>query len=399
MKLLKLILPLGSVAVVLFARDAKAPSAPAHQKLLLSSGVYTEGASFGDVNGDGKTDLLAGPLWWEGPDFKNSHRYRPGEAVPAKGYKHNSFLSWVADINKDGRADIFQVAHDGKFHLDLYLQPKEKSENWLKYRVAEKVGNESPELADLDGDGTLEFIAMKDGRFGIFHPEPKAPEKPWTFQPISESRTKSPYYHGLGLGDLNGDGKIDLLEKDGWYESPTNLKQPGNWTFHSYPFSKKGGAQMLVFDIDGDGDNDVVSSTSAHSWGLAWFENEKADGKITFKQHILVPEDKSAGVGGVTFSQAHSLVAGDFNGDGLTDFATGKRYFAHNGRDPGAMQPAVLYVYQLVRDKKGARFIPRQIDNDSGAGTQLSAADVNDDGKTDIGVGNKKGVFVFKSSL
>ena len=100
----------------------------------------------------------------------------------------------------------------------------------------------------------------------------------------------------------------------------------------------------------------------------------------------------------MTFSQAHSLVAGDFNNDGLTDFATGKRYFAHNGRDPGAKEPAVLYWFELIRDKNGARFIPHLLDRDSGAGTQLSAADINGDGLSDLGIGNKKGVFIFKSS-
>ena len=155
---------------------------------------------------------------------------------------------------------------------------------------------------------------------------------------------------------------------------------------------------MLVFDIDGDGDQDVVSSTAAHSWGLAWFENEKREGRVHFKKHVLIPEDKSPGVGGITFTQAHSLVSGDFNGDGLTDFATGKRYWAHNGNDPDSGGAAVLYWFELIRDEKGASFEPHLIDSDSGAGTQLAAADVNGDGRSDLGVGNKKGVFIFKST-
>jgi hypothetical protein len=394
MKLIHLTVPLGLIALVIAARESDKSS---HSRQILDPGVYTEGASFGDVNGDGKIDLLAGPLWWEGPSFEKKHRYRAGEAVPAKGYAHNSFQSWVIDINGDGRSDIFQIAHDGVFHLDLYLQPKEASETWPKHRVAAKIGNESPEMTDLTGDGKMELVAMRAGRFGFFTPDFKNVTKPWTFHPISPERTKSPYYHGLGFGDLNGDGKTDVLEKEGWYESPADPLKAGDWNFHRFQFSKKGGAQMLVFDIDGDGDNDVVSSTAAHAWGLAWFENEKSEGRIHFKKHVLIPEDKSPGLGGVTFTQAHALIEGDFNGDGLPDFATGKRYFAHNGSDPDSEKPAVLYWYELVRDDKGARFVPHLLDSDSGAGTQLAAADVNGDGLTDLGIGNKKGVFLFKS--
>ena len=282
MKLLQISCPLALIAVLVAAHDPK--EKPSHLRHVLDRGVFTEGASFGDVNGDGKADLLAGPLWWEGPDFTKKHRYRKGGAVPIKGYAHSSFQSWVMDVNGDGRADIFQVAHDGVFHLDLYLQPKEKSEEWPKHRVAARIGNESPEMADLTGDGLPELVAMQGGRFGFFTPDRKSPEKPWKFHPISPSRSKSPYYHGLGFGDVNGDGKVDVVEKEGWYEAPQDPFKPGDWKFHAYQFSKPGGAQMLVYDIDGDGDQDIVSSTAAHAFGLAWFENVKEGDKVDFKK-------------------------------------------------------------------------------------------------------------------
>ncbi|MEJ6579160.1 MAG: VCBS repeat-containing protein [Akkermansiaceae bacterium] len=395
MKIPLILFPLGTIALLIAASDTPEPGS--HSKMTLSTGVYTEGASFGDVNGDGKIDLLAGPLWHEGPTFEKSHRYRKGEAVPAEGYAHNSFQSWVFDVNGDGRADIFQVAHDGVFHLDLYLQPATASEEWPSHRVAARIGNESPEMTDLTGDGKLELVAMQEGRFGFFRPQADAAEKPWTFHPISASRTKSPYYHGLGFGDLNGDKHVDLLEKEGWYEAPADPLAPGDWKFHPYHFSEPGGAQMLVFDVDGDGDNDVITSLAAHAWGLAWFENQPTDGKVDFKKHILLPEEDKPGIGGVKFTQAHALALGDFNGDGLTDFATGKRYFAHNGNDPGSAGPAVLYIFEQQRNEGKVEFIPRLVDSDSGVGTQLAVADLNGDGVTDIGIGNKKGVFIFQS--
>jgi hypothetical protein len=154
---------------------------------------------------------------------------------------------------------------------------------------------------------------------------------------------------------------------------------------------------MLVYDIDGDGDNDVVTSLAAHAWGLAWFENVAVEGKVTFAKHELMPLENKPGVGGIKFTQTHALELGDFNGDGLTDFVTGKRYWAHNGRDPDAKSPAVIYWFELKRGEGGAEFVPHLLDDDSGVGTQVAVADVNGDGLSDIGIGNKKGVFVFRT--
>ncbi|MDA0765907.1 MAG: VCBS repeat-containing protein [Verrucomicrobia bacterium] len=393
MNSLTLLLPIGLLGLLTAAKVAESGS---HERLALKDKVFTEGASFGDVNGDGKLDLVAGPLWFEGPEFTKEHRYRTGEGTGPNGYAHSSFLSWAFDANGDGRCDIFNIAHNGVFHLDLYLQPAEASEEWPVHRVGEALGNESQEMADITGDGKLEFVAMKDGKFGFLTADWSAVEKPWTFHAISPVRTKSPYAHGLGVGDVNGDGRADVLEKAGWYEAPED-RVGGEWKFYQVEFSKPGGAQMLVYDIDGDGDNDMVTSLAAHSWGLAWYENVAVDGEVTWKRHELMPTDDKPGVGGIKFTQAHGLQVGDFNGDGLTDFVTGKRYWAHNGNDPDAKGPAVLYWFELKRGEGGAEFVPHLVDDDSGVGTQVAVGDVNGDGKSDIGIGNKKGVFVFRS--
>ena len=96
------------------------------------------------------------------------------------------------------------------------------------------------------------------------------------------------------------------------------------------------------------------------------------------------------------FSQAHSAQLVDMDGDGIKDLITGKRWWAHNGNDPGGNDPAVLYWFKIVPGGKSgeAKFIPYQIDNDSGVGTQFLVKDITGDNKPDIIVSNKKGTFL-----
>jgi hypothetical protein len=393
MKAITILIPLGVVVALTAANVADRPS---HQRKVLSQEFVTEGASLGDVDGDGVADLVAGPHWYAGPEFEKKNRYRPGEPVDPKGYAHDSFLSWVMDVNGDGKNDVLQIAHQPAFHLDIYVQPEEASEDWPKHRVVTSFGGESPEMVDLTGDKKPELVGLAGGVWGFYTADWSEPTKPWTFHAVSEDTKSGHYTHGLGIGDLNGDKRPDILWKDGWFEGPEN-PTAGLWTFHKFQFSPQGGAQMLVYDIDGDDDNDIVTSLWAHGWGLAWFENELVDGEVSLKKHILMPEDAKPGVGGAVFSQTHALATGDFNGDGLTDFVTGKRWWAHGGSDPGADQPAVLYWFELKRGEKGAEFIPHLVDSDSGVGCQIAVQDLDADGCTDIAIGNKKGVFVFRT--
>lgn len=370
---------------------------PGHQRLVLSKGVYAEGVCFGDVDGDGTKDFVAGPFYYRGPGLQERVRFRPGEAVPARGYDHDCFQSWVVDVDRNGHPDILQVSLDQGFSVHLYLQPATPSEDWPHHVIATGVGSESPEMADVTGDGLPELVALSKGRLGFFRINREEPGSPWPFHPVSKKRSPFPFYHGLGIGDLNGDGRVDLVEKEGWYEAPANRLEDA-WTFHPHQFSPQGGAQMLVYDVDGDGDNDIVTSLWAHGWGLAWFESEHDGEAITFRKHELMPGEDKPGVGGISFSQHHALEKGDFNGDGLMDFATGKRYWAHDGRDPGADGPAVLYWFELKRDEGGVTFIPHLLDDDSGVGTQVAVADLNGDGRADLGIGNKKGVYAYLSA-
>ena len=98
---------------------------------------------------------------------------------------------------------------------------------------------------------------------------------------------KDQFYHGTGVGDINGDGRNDLILYDGWWEQPANGSDQTEWTAHPFRFAKRGGAQVYAYDVDGDGDNDVITALDAHGWGLAWFEQVRRDGQITFIQHTI----------------------------------------------------------------------------------------------------------------
>jgi hypothetical protein len=157
---------------------------------------------------------------------------------------------------------------------------------------------------------------------------------------------------------------------------------------------------MGVYDVNGDGLNDVVTSLQAHGFGLAWFEQKRTDGKISFVKHSIMGDFSGPSAGDVTFTEPHGMTFADIDGDGIPDMIVGKRYWSHEESytDPDPYGPAVLYWYRTVRDKSapgGARFVPELIHNRSGVGSHLAAVDLNGDGAVDIITSTDKGTFIF----
>jgi putative membrane-bound dehydrogenase-like protein len=385
---------LGALAFVLPAVAAEERTLHSFQRVQLSDQFFCEGANFGDFNHDGVMDIVSGPYWYAGPKFSERHEYYTPVPFDIANYSEN-FFAFTYDINGDDWQDILIVGFPGA-ETWWFENPQGKSGRWPRHVALAVTDNESPTFTDITGDGRPELVCSTAGQFGFAEIPANRPDRPWAFRPITPNRGYQRFTHGMGVGDVNGDGRPDLLEKDGWWEQPAAEADAGFWTFHPLQFGQQGGAQMLVYDVDGDGDNDVVTSKAAHAYGLAWFENDgRFGGDLRFREHLIMGERPEQNEFGIVFSQLHALALADMDRDGVQDVVTGKRFWAHKELDPGSLEPAVLYWFRTARDGGKVQFVPYKIDSNSGVGTQVVSDDLNGDELPDIVVGNKKGTFVF----
>ena len=405
---LPLLLAAGAAAAIL---STKPPALTEKwEKHQLSRYFWAEGACVADVNGDGETDVLSGPYWFQGPDFKTTHTIYPAvpnfkagdDTIPgfegALGTKNtysDNFTSYSHDFNADGNPDYLVIGFPGK-ETFWYENPGEPGSEWKRHTALAVTDNESPMFADINGDKQPDLLCMSEGTLGYASFDPANPTEVWKWNAVSgvDKEARQRFTHGIGHGDLNGDGLTDILESKGWWEQPADWDGKSHWKHHGYDFAlgTKGGAQMYGYDVNKDGRTDVITAIDAHGFGLAWFE-QKEDG--SFEKHLITGTPDEAGSTGIVFTQPHAIDLADLNGDGTMDIVTGKRFWAHGSDgDIEPNQPAVLYAFHLTHEDGEATYTAAIIDNDSGIGCQVMAADINKDGKPDIIVGNKKGCFV-----
>jgi len=381
------------------ARAADVGSPISWKKTTIEGKFRSEGVAVADVNRDGKLDVLVGDSWYEAPGWTRHDIRKPGDYGDGLHSYSECMTCWTDDVNGDGWADQIVVGFPGN-PASWYENPRGKPGYWPRHEIWHSACNETPLYTDLFGDGRRVLVMGwqprgkdNEGQMAWFAPGSETTQ-PWEMHAVSEpSGPGKPvpgtfrFSHGLGVGDLNGDGRKDVICTGGWWEQPESGRAASTpWTFHPASLGDAV-ADMLAYDVNGDGKPDVIAS-SAHKYGIWWFEQgAPKDGSPVFTSHDLFPD---------LVSETHSLIAADINGDGLVDLVTGKRFWSHGKNEPGSDRPAKLYWLEAGKDAAGkTSFTPREIDDQSGIGTQFVVADYNGDGLLDIVTSNKKGVFLF----
>lgn len=344
-----------------------------------------ESAGVFDVDGDGIPDIVSGGFWYKGPDFRS--KFAIGE--PARhGEYYDDFSTIELDANGDGLADFVTGGWWGG-SLRWRENPGEPGKPWPEHIIGETGSIETTRGWDIDGDGVIEIL-------------PNTPPNPEVayYKLVSGADGKGTgefrkvvvhcfkeggQGHGLGCGDIAGNGRMDIVLSKGWLEAPMDPETEA-WIWHEEfsdaPWGGMASVPMLVADVDGDGQNEIITG-SAHGYGL-WWSKRSSEGQWT--HHPVDPDN----------AQYHDLIWVDIDGDGQCELVTGKRHRAHCGHEAGEWDDLGIYYFKWTGEGFSKQIIDYgPIGSGKGCGIHFAVADLRGTGRLDLVAPGKDGLFVY----
>lgn len=286
------------------------------------------GAAAADVDGDGDLDRLAGGYLYRNlgrvPGRPDSVAFRT-ERTGAPEYTHDLL---AGDIDGDGRPDLAVVDFG---HIEWRRNPGVTGGEWPPTQVY-KVGTETQHgglgLGDFDGDGDLDV-----SRLNLWW-ENRDSGQTWVQRPGPDFGQDDPGMYGLSgrvvAADADGDGDVDLFQSEcdvrngrvAWFE---NRDRGGSWVAHPIKDStdRQDFHSLALADFDGDGDRDVFACGAGRT-GVSsrWYVWENLDGKAgSFAEHVIHAD---SGYGG------HDAAVFDADGDGDMDILSKAFQLSHS---------------------------------------------------------------------
>lgn len=396
---------LGLVWGVTLLSAQEPPEETGWRKHVINDRSPFEAVGVADLNRDGVLDVFSGDSWYAGPRWTR-HQVRTVPPGTNPQY-HEDFADAPLDVNGDGRIDIVTCAYFSQ-RVGWIENPADPTQPWTEHLIDRPGSMETGYLRRLFADAPPVFLPNVGGQVLWYEPSRSGGAVRWEVRQLAPTGAG----HGLGDGDVNGDGRLDLVTPKGWYEQPAN--RAGDWTFHPEFTLGTASIEILVYDCDGDGKSDIVWG-QGHDFGLQWLRQTADAGGA---------RGWTRGEIDTSFSQVHTLQLGDFDGDGRQEFATGKRIYAH-AAEPGATDKPCLYLFRYGRDPAGrpvagrwtrevihegrpaenapadARLRDALVDfprGSAGTGLRMAVEDLDRDGDLDLVTPGKSGLYWFENT-